>query len=102
MRQTTLRLDENIYRAAKADAAGRGVTLSRYLEEALQSQLKKGKRRSSTDRERVNEDAPGAAGPGLPTREEVAERDALMEKLLRQTSRFRIGPKPTREEMNER
>jgi hypothetical protein len=33
---------------------------------------------------------------------EVAERNRLMEALLRRTAHFRVGRKPTREEMHER
>jgi len=34
--------------------------------------------------------------------DEAAERDRLMEGLLQRTAHFRIGPKPSREETNER
>ena len=33
---------------------------------------------------------------------EIAERNRLMDSLLQASSHFRVGPKPTREEMNER
>ncbi len=33
---------------------------------------------------------------------EIAERDRLMDSLLKATAHFRVGTKPTREEMNER
>jgi len=33
---------------------------------------------------------------------EIEERNRLMESLLRRTAHFRVGRKPTREEMNER
>jgi antitoxin component of RelBE/YafQ-DinJ toxin-antitoxin module len=39
--QTTLRLDDNLYRRAKATAAEQGVTLTRFIEEALQLRLEK-------------------------------------------------------------
>lgn len=36
---TTLRLDEALYREAKAAAAKRGITITRWIEEALRAQL---------------------------------------------------------------
>ena len=33
---------------------------------------------------------------------EIADRDQLMDSLLHVTTHFRVGTKPTREEMNER
>lgn len=80
--QTTLRIDDEVYRSAKAEAAARGETLTRFIEEAL--------------RERIA----GSAAGGMT--EEMRERDRLMEGMLQRTARFRIGPKPSREEMNER
>lgn len=80
--QTTLRIDDRIYREAKAEAARRGITLTRYIEEALR--------------------AFSLAGNDVGMQAEAEQRDRLMEALLVQTAHFRIGPKPTREEMNER
>ncbi len=80
--QTTLRIDDEIYRAAKATAAAQGETLTRFIEESL--------------RERIARAAAGPMSGGL------RERDALMEAMLGRTSHFRIGSKPTREEINER
>ncbi len=37
--QTTLRIDDEIYRVAKAQAAATGTTLTRFIEEALKKQL---------------------------------------------------------------
>jgi hypothetical protein len=37
--QTTLRLDDELYRQAKAQAAARGISLTRFLEEAIREQL---------------------------------------------------------------
>ncbi len=37
--QTTLRLDDHIYREAKAKAAREGITLTRFLEEGLRMRL---------------------------------------------------------------
>ena len=39
---TTLRLDEALYREAKAAAAKRGITITRWIEEALRAQLARG------------------------------------------------------------
>jgi len=39
--QTTLRLDDKLYREAKAEAARQGMTLTRFLEEALRLRLNK-------------------------------------------------------------
>ena len=80
--QTTLRIDDEIYRAAKAQAARQGSTLTRFIEEAL--------------RERVARSAATLVSA------EVRERDRLMEAMLKRTAHFRIGRKPTREQMNER
>lgn len=41
MRRTTLRLDDDLLRAAKADAARRGITLTRFVEESLREKLEK-------------------------------------------------------------
>jgi antitoxin component of RelBE/YafQ-DinJ toxin-antitoxin module len=79
--QTTLRIDDSIYREAKADAANRGITLTRYIEEAL-----KAFRHSPSE----EHESP------------VEQRNRVMEALLQQTAHFRIGEKATREEMNER
>jgi hypothetical protein len=80
--QTTLRIDNEVYRAAKAQAASRGETITRFIEQAL--------------RERIAQSADAAVTA------EVRERDRLMEALLKRTAHFRVGRKPTREEMNAR
>lgn len=82
--QTTLRINDDIYRHAKADAARLGLTLTRYIEEALQARLERTNANGQTDRSAVE------------------ERDRLMESLLQATAHFRVGTKPTREEMHER
>ncbi|MBI2193602.1 MAG: hypothetical protein HYU36_16630 [Planctomycetes bacterium] len=82
--QTTLRIDNRIYREAKAEAARLGCTLTRFIEDALAERIA---RSHGTD----------------PAREaEIAERNRLMESLLQSTAHFKVGPRPTREEMNER
>lgn len=82
--QTTLRIEDTLYRQAKAEAARLGITLTKFIEEALRERIV---HRDAMDPER---------------KEEIEERDRLMESLLRATAHFRIGPRPTREEMNER
>ena len=39
--QTTLRIDDQLYREAKAEAAREGLTLTRFLEEGLRLRLNK-------------------------------------------------------------
>jgi hypothetical protein len=85
--QTTLRIDAATYRAAKAEAARQGMTMTRFIEEALRQQI--------------------AAGHDEPTRDprmraEIEERDRLMEALLECTAHFRIGTHPTRGELSTR
>ena len=80
--QTTLRIDDGIYRAAKAQAASCGETLTRFIEEAL--------------RERVDRSSAAARFA------EATERNRLMEGLLKRTAHFRVGRRPSRAEMNER
>lgn len=43
---TTLRIDNNLYREAKAEAAREGMTLTRFIHEALALRLQKGKANS--------------------------------------------------------
>lgn len=40
--QTTLRIDDKLYREAKSEAARQGVTITRFIEEALKQRLLKG------------------------------------------------------------
>ena len=80
--QTTLRIDDEIFREAKAAAARRGVTLTRFIEEALAA--------------RIHGNDTGVS------RDEAEERNRMMESLLQATAHFRIGARPSREQMNER
>ena len=82
--QTTLRIDEETYREAKAEAARLGITMTSFIEQALQTQIRQ---RQQTPAYRD---------------QEIAERNQMMEELLKRTAHFRIGVKPTRDEMNER
>jgi hypothetical protein len=80
--QTTLRINDKLYREAKAEAARTGITLTEFIENALKSQLRK------------------SADSGHQS--DIEERNQIMEALLRRTARFRVGRRPTREEMNAR
>jgi len=61
--QTTLRIDDNVYREAKAKAAKEGMTITRFIEEALRQRL----RHSAADRRSVPRELPTfAAGRGFP------------------------------------
>lgn len=82
--QTTLRLNDQIYRDAKAEAARLGVTLTQFIEAALQDRI---------SRVRSGE---------VVLADEVIERNQIMERLLLSTAHFRVGERPGREEMNER
>ena len=81
--QTTLRIDDATYRAAKAEAARLGITITRFIEDSLRQRL-------------------ANAQPNTELPPEVEERNKLMEALLRRTAQFRRGPKPSRDEMNAR
>jgi hypothetical protein len=80
--QTTLRINDDIFRRAKAEAAKAGITLTQFIEEALAEKSKEQPR------------------PSTRLSAETEERNRLMEALLRRTAHFRVGKKPTREEMN--
>jgi hypothetical protein len=80
--QTTLRINDELYREAKAEAARTGVTLTEFIENALASEIQ---RSANSFQQKA-----------------IHERNELMEALLRRTARFRVGRKPTREEMNAR
>lgn len=77
----SVRINEQTYQTAKAEAARRGITLTRFVEDAVLAMLFV--QRTKTD-------------------EQIAERNRFMEELLSRTSHFKIGAKPTREEMNRR
>jgi len=46
--QTTLRIDDELYREAKAEAARQGISLTRFLQEALHLRLQKARSASAT------------------------------------------------------
>jgi hypothetical protein len=82
--QTTLRIDGVTYREAKAEAARLGLTVTRFIEEAIHKHVASSRHESAT------------------RQSEIEERNRLMESLLRRTVHFRVGRKPTRKETNER
>ena len=47
--QTTLRIDDHLYRDAKAEAAREGVTLTRFLEEGIRLRLEKKPRQEASN-----------------------------------------------------
>ncbi len=82
--QKTVRIDEAIYRQAEAEAAGLGISMARYVEDAVRAKFARGASESSA------------------YQIEIDERNRQMEALLRSTAHFRRGPSPTRNEVNER
>jgi len=90
--QTTLRIDDTIHREAKAEAARAGMTLTRFIEVALSQQV--GKAKESTLSQKPSLGSTAQTG--------IAERNRLMEALLQRTAHFRVGSKPSREEMHAR
>ncbi len=47
--QTTLRVDDQLYREAKAEAAREGITMTKFLEEALRLRLKVPRKKSDKE-----------------------------------------------------
>ena len=64
--QTTLRLDDEIFRQAKSQAAARGISLTRLVEEAIREHLAKPASRPSRKRVRLPvSTALGGLAPGF-------------------------------------
>jgi hypothetical protein len=82
--ETTLRITDSVYREAQAEAARLGVTLTCLIEDALRARIA----------------SHGATNPARQA--EIGEPDRQMESLLQATAHFRVGSKPTREEMHDR
>jgi len=74
--QTTLRIDDAIYRQAKAEAAREGITLTKFIEEALCLRLG---RSSALSGSHQSAD-PGVEQP-IPDVEDGAAHAALLERL---------------------
>jgi hypothetical protein len=102
--QTTLRIDDTIYREAKAEAAREGMTLTRFIEEALSQRLRQPAKRTQTGGSKDARLARGGFAEELDPKfnAEIKERNRLMEALLKRTAHFRVGRKLTREEMHAR
>jgi len=70
--QTTLRLDDEIFRQAKSQAAARGISLTRLVEEAIREHLAKPASRPSRERVRLPvSSASGGLTPGFSTLEKA-------------------------------
>ncbi|HVR97738.1 MAG TPA: ribbon-helix-helix protein, CopG family [Thermoanaerobaculia bacterium] len=70
--QTTLRLDDDLYRQAKARAAARGISLTRFLEDAIREHLQEPEPLSRDRRLRLPvSTATGGLMPGFSTLEEA-------------------------------
>jgi hypothetical protein len=80
MKNITLSVDDEVYHAARVEAARRQTSLSALVRNFLT----------------------GLPAGGSKSDTEIAERNRLMEALLRRTAHFRVGNKPTREEMHAR
>lgn len=68
------------------------MTLTRFIEEALNQQVGKTKERTLSQK----------TSPSSTVEAGIAERNRLMEALLQRTAHFRVGSKPSREEMHAR
>jgi len=70
--QTTLRLDDEIFRQAKSQAAARGISLTKLVEEAIREHLAKPASRPSRRRVRLPvSTASGGLAPGFSDLEEA-------------------------------
>jgi hypothetical protein len=70
--QTTLRLDDDLYRQAKARAAEMGISLTRFLEDALRERLEAQPRRLRGPGPRLPvSTAGGGLAPGFSTLDEA-------------------------------
>lgn len=82
--QTTLRLDDELYRQAKARAAGLGISLTKFLEEAVRERLHAPM--PAPRRRRLRLPVSSAAGglvPGFSTIEDAVAAADLAEDRLR-------------------
>jgi len=81
--QTTLRLDDELYRQAKARAASLGMSLTKFLEEAVRERLQAPMPTPRRRRLRLPvSSAAGGLAPGFSTLEEaVAAADLAADRL---------------------
>lgn len=80
VKNLTVAIEEEVYRKARVLAAESGTSVSALVRDHLRE----------------------ITGEKARLREDLAETNRLMEALPQQTAGFRIGSRPTREEMNER
>jgi hypothetical protein len=78
--QTTLIINDDVYRSCTLEAARLGVTIDRFVEDAIRARLGR------------------CGGFDVAWPAELAERDRVMESLLAATAHFRVGERPTRED----
>ena len=76
--KTTLNLNDQVLRRAKGRAARDGITLTRFVEDALRARLADARRRKGAFRLRL-ETVTGDAPPNV----DIADRDALYDVLDR-------------------
>jgi hypothetical protein len=69
--QTTLRLDDELFRQAKTQAAAQGISLTKFVEEAIRARLDKPV--STTRRRRLRLPVSSAAGGLVPGFSNLAE-----------------------------
>jgi len=78
--QTTLRLDDEIFRQAKSQAAAQGISLTRFVEEAIRERLAKPAFRPGHKLVRLPvSTASGGLAPGFSTLEEAVAAAELGE-----------------------
>ena len=78
--QTTLRLDDEIFRQAKSQAAAQGISLTRFVEEAIREHLARPAFRPGRKRVRLPvSTASGGLAPGFSTLEEAIAAADLVE-----------------------
>lgn len=91
MKNITVSVGEEVYHAARVEAARRRKSLSALVRDYLSGLQAEDETKGG-----------GRAGKASAHNAEIEERNRLMESLLRRAAHFRVGPKATREEMNER
>jgi len=82
--QTTLRMDDETYRQAKARAAMLGISLTKFLEEAVREHLDRPVSKPRSRRLRLPiSTATGGLAPGFSTLKEAVAAAALADDRLR-------------------
>ena len=76
--RTTIRLDDDLLKAAKRRAAESGSTLTAFIEEALREKLLRSRTQISTDRKiRLKTTGKGGVQPGVDLDDSAALLDAM-------------------------